>query len=427
MALFPIRTQTQQTAFSAITIGGQTHKRMNMATSKLLVRYSEESKTIAGVVLTYIYDQNYYTEFGQELDGLSYDFTDTHFTGFLITTLLDGTILSGRRIEDGKESFVFKINPSVPEKSESQGTTEENDIHLFLHLNLVTIAKRISLLDFEYDTTEKCSLCDKPIEDCTCVDIVACTKCGEKIVDGKCDCNKDDTGGSGQTGPTCPTCHSVISADGRCSCCPICRMYPCRCGGSTGSGSGNNGSSSGGTGGTTRPPGGGSTSGGNNSGGTQAARPGTTAVKNAAKNAVASVIKSYGYSSAACNVGVQQTFKNIFGSSNLPPGMKGSANEMTRAWRNNSKNWPQISLSQAQDYANKGYFVVAGYINPTPKESGHVVVIMPGTASYSSNWGCKVPMTMDTGTGNRWWSGKTLSWSFGPEKKEHITYHYYKR
>ena len=101
MALFPIKGKGQPTAFTALTMGGQTHKRMNMVTNKLLVRQNDD-KSLTGVVLTYIYDQNYYNEFGKELDALAYEFTKTHFTGFFITSRLDGSILLGRRIENGK-------------------------------------------------------------------------------------------------------------------------------------------------------------------------------------------------------------------------------------------------------------------------------------------------------------------------------------
>ena len=122
------------------------------------------------------------------------------------------------------------------------------------------------------------------------------------------------------------------------------------------------------------------------------------------------------------NYGVQAAFKNIFGSSNLPPGMKGLANTMTQAWKSNPKYWQPISLSQTQDYANRGYFVVAGYIGP---DNGHVVVIVPGTEKYSSSWGGYVPTTMDTGAGKRWYN-RHLNESFGAGKKDYITYYYYK-
>ena len=53
MALFPIKGKGQPTAFTALTMGGQTHKRMNMVTNKLLVRQNDD-KSLTGVVLTYI-------------------------------------------------------------------------------------------------------------------------------------------------------------------------------------------------------------------------------------------------------------------------------------------------------------------------------------------------------------------------------------
>ena len=124
----------------------------------------------------------------------------------------------------------------------------------------------------------------------------------------------------------------------------------------------------------------------------------------------------------------RKTFRTtlIFGSSNLPPGMKGKANEMARAWRNNPKYWQPISLSQAQDYANKGYFVVAGYINPNPNKSGHVVVVVPGTEVWSDSWGCNVPATMDTGWEKRG-SDYHLNDSFSAGKKERVVFYFYKR
>lgn len=46
-----------------------------------------------------------------------------------------------------------------------------------------------------------------------------------------------------------------------------------------------------------------------------------------------------------------------------------------------------MSLSQAQDYANKGYFVVVGWINPIEGESGHVMVVVPGEMEYTVGHG----------------------------------------
>ncbi len=126
---------------------------------------------------------------------------------------------------------------------------------------------------------------------------------------------------------------------------------------------------------------------------------------------------------ACCNFGVQYAFKQIYGSSNLPPGMTGRANEMCKAFANNPKYWAQISLSEAQQYANKGYFVVVGYQAPTG--SGHVAVVVPGTATSSSKYKMKVPTIMDTGA-NRRDEKVPLSKGFGVDKKDKIKIYYYK-
>ena len=80
MALFPIKGKGQPTAFTALTMGGQTHKRQNMMPNKLLVRQNDD-KSLTGVVLTFIYDQNYYNEFGMELDAMENEIIFNQFKG----------------------------------------------------------------------------------------------------------------------------------------------------------------------------------------------------------------------------------------------------------------------------------------------------------------------------------------------------------
>ena len=429
MVIFPIKSKKQPTAFTSLQMGLDKQERMNKVTSKLLVRQNED-QTLTGVVMTYIYDQQYEKEFGEELDDLAYDFTDSHFTGYFITSRTDGTILLGRRIEDGKDVFSFRPKPAVATMQESAEASGGEYIHLFLCLNPGNEFSRTSFsLGAEGDTGLKCSFCGKNMDACTCWQITVCTKCGQKIVNGKCGCT-DETDEDRDDGMICPICNNVIT-NSECLCCSLCHFYPCICDISSGGG-GSNPSTGGGGGGSGSSTDGGSSTGdgssiggGSGTSGTQAAIPGTEAVKSATQDAVATVITRYGYEKAACNVGVQAAFKNIFGSSNLPPGMTGNANETTKAWKNNPKYWQPISLSEAQDYANRGYFVVAGYIGPN-NSSGHVVVIVPGSPKKSSSWGCYVPATMDTGSGKRWDYGH-LNESYGSKKKNYVTYYYYKR
>ena len=90
----------------------------------------------------------------------------------------------------------------------------------------------------------------------------------------------------------------------------------------------------------------------------------------------------------------------------------------------NPSHWEQISVSEAQQLANEGYFVVAGWINPSGG-SGHVVVVVPGEEAYSGMWGCNVPTVMDTGSDKRT-SGTSIAYSFDKNKISGVKFFKYK-
>lgn len=109
------------------------------------------------------------------------------------------------------------------------------------------------------------------------------------------------------------------------------------------------------------------------------------------------------------------------------------ANQMVELWASSPNNWEEIAmgqarelaLKQAHELANQGYFVVVGWKNPDSKKSGHVAVVVPGKLQ-DSGWKCKqVPMTMDTGEGHRWASGR-LSEGFGTAKEDSVKFYRYK-
>lgn len=107
------------------------------------------------------------------------------------------------------------------------------------------------------------------------------------------------------------------------------------------------------------------------------------------------------------------------------------ANGMVDAIRANPKEWKglydpvrnnfsslQQGLNQAQDYANKGYFVVVGWKDPSAHPTGHVAVVLPGQMEKSSTWGMMVPQIAQAGT--RVFSGEKLSEGFGSDKKNQM-------
>ena len=174
-------------------------------------------------------------------------------------------------------------------------------------------------------------------------------------------------------------------------------------------------------------PGGGSSSGGET---TEPNKPSNkktvNEIQTAAQAAVNNVVDKYGMENGTfaphCNAGVSEAFRLLYNDNALS---NMNANSMITYWTSHPEAWEEVSMQDAQILANQGYFVVAGWINPTGG-SGHVVVIVPGEPVNSTSWDGKVPLTMDTGSNKRY-VGKPINQSFSSKKKDNIKYFKYKR
>lgn len=419
VALFPLE-RTSQTAYVELTENGRTRKGINKVTSKLIVRRDSITHCVVAVVGTYLCRKDYAKRQKHLLDTLGYDFRGTDFSGYFIASRPDGTMLAGTRYVKGEEHFSFEANALLPEERDTLDLDDE--LHLFLDLKPATVETRATTVDDVEDVSNfRCSFCNQLYMNCPCVSITVCRYCRKRKSECTCTNNPTDN--------FCTVCNSEV-LNGRCNCCVVCKNYPCRCdSGNNGSEDTGNSGNQGGTSGGVSSSGGGSTfGGGSNWGGNQQPSHMTTVekLKSAAISSVYAMMVKYGTTMAVCNFGVQYAFKEIFGSSSLPPGMSGRANDMVRAWADNRSYWHPISLEETQEYANNGYFVVAGYENPNPNKSGHVVVIMPGTTVPSNSWKCNVPHTMDTGSGRRG-SNIPLSSGFGKNIKDSVKFYYYEQ
>ena len=141
-------------------------------------------------------------------------------------------------------------------------------------------------------------------------------------------------------------------------------------------------------------------------------------LSDAAKNTVNYITATYGDSAAYCNIGVANFFKTVY-KKDLLSGML--ANDMIDYWNNNPM-WDPITMSEAQNLANQGNFVVAGWKNYDGH--GHVVVVVPGEEEYSGTWGEYVPVVMDTGDGKRYEKVK-ISVGLSGDKKNDVVFFKY--
>ena len=417
VAVVPIR-QKARIAKVLLTSNGRNKRSTNKVVSKLIIRKDKNNEEPLVIVGTYICERSYFDDHEEEFSNVCYDFDGTHFTGYFIASRMDGSIISGTRILKGEEVFRFAWNPlSKDDKKSDCGSNE--DYHFFLNIldfndkRKTRSRKASGSIVPEEGEKIYCSFCHKLDTECTCFVIYAkCDTCGEKLND--CACSKNET---------CDICHQT-KKDGKCGCCLVCHDYPCICGRDP------NDKPETEQGGNSKPSGGGGTTtngGGSSHEGVRGANASTTIVSaaritEAAPLAVRRATKRVGNTtSAACNFGVQEMFKELYGF--LPQGMNARANEMVKYWRAHPEHWQPIQLSEAQDLANQGYFVVAGYV--APAGSGHVVVVVPGGGTISKSWGGLVPNTMDTGAGMRR-NKTTLNFSFGKDKKGKIEFYYYK-
>lgn len=138
-------------------------------------------------------------------------------------------------------------------------------------------------------------------------------------------------------------------------------------------------------------------------------------LSDAIKKAVEYTKKTEG-SKAACNIGVQQVAKYLFGY--IPDALKGQANNIILQLRKD-KGWQKISRTEAAQYAAEGYLIVAGWYNSSG-ESGHVVVGNPNSSSNDF----KVMDCGPNGVGKHECQG--WRYSFGTEKRSKVEYYYYK-
>lgn len=388
--------------------------------SFLSIKYLKGTERMVCRVFSYAPSRSFLKENENRFDVSWYDPMHTDYSGLFLVSTLDGTLQYGVNFEKGHRQFSFRPNLKNNVATRTVSDTcqhvhceheTENVVHkTIFSMRTVTSESAISTYSTSNEDYEipGCVFCGGDPFNCDCLIIEEepCIICGYN----PCECSY------------CIDCNQDLCI---CEYCPFCgfkKIY-CTCnqnsnntGGSTGgsSNNNNNNNSSNNSGSNNN------SSSNNNTSSPTTFSPGR--ITEVAQNSVATVISKFGTEKAYCNQGVIHAFNALFSTKELD-GM--NANRMTQYWLDHPDSWEKISMDEAQNYANDGYFTVAGFINPTG-HSGHVVVIVPGVPEYSTSWGTNVPWTMDTGHNMRE-SKQKLSQSFSSKKKDSIHYFIYKK
>jgi hypothetical protein len=85
------------------------------------------------------------------------------------------------------------------------------------------------------------------------------------------------------------------------------------------------------------------------------------------------------------------------------------ANAMIDMMENRKEEWELLDIEAAQDQANQGRLIIAGWKNPTG-DHGHVCVVIPGLIEFSGTLNSKVPKIINIGKSN--FIGKKASFAF---------------
>lgn len=400
----PIKVnKKKQQAFSLLTDDGRIKGYSHQIYYAMLLFPGVNGSGFDAVMATYLYGHNMKES---DVKRMGRNFESAGYTGYYITSCLDGTMLAGRYVEDGETKIGFRQNPLSPKERKKQ--TAESDTakkhnhdhhHLFLNINPQKYVKqtRSGGHDMEWIMTH-CPLCEELWDDCQCnIVYPKCSYCGTDVISNRCSyaCTRCDVcmyGNPSHTHNTPPS-------------------YP-----PLNPGTGGGGGPSGPTPDPDPDP-------------DPDPEPDPEPVVNhtfeetvyitASQNAY-SIIDAAHPNEPACSDGVREMSKQLFDGLVLDE-LIGNANTIYNNLEASNR-WQKIDFTQANYYANQGYFVVAAW-NSGSAEMGHVDTILPGHTGEGWN----SIYVMDTGwapwtntygqSGNSRSQDQTITNSFGKKKR----------
>lgn len=347
LILFPLKHEAA-TAMVEYFDEGRPRKVAAPLRSKFLVKRCVGGE-LAGYVVSYLPSPAYSRRHPDGVDSLGIVFEGTGYSGFYFVSRLDGRMLHGTRYEGGEaRTFVNVDNYLRLDTAAADYAADPFSMSMFVGGKMTRVGLSRNVGETPNST---CIFCGLPVYGTMC-------PCGKTVI---------------IEAERCERCGKAHPWRDYCEMCTECNRMPCECpddpgydptkdpdynpnpGGSGGQ-TGGGGGQAGGRGDGGKPSGGGQTGGGNNSPNYTVA---PTLLTSTAENVAIYFKNMAKYKGRSiCNEGVIEMFKRIY--KTVPKEMDVVANDMVAYWKKTPDHWVPISVHDAQDYANKGYFVVGG-------------------------------------------------------------------
>ena len=190
----PIKVnRKKQQAFSLLSEDGRMIGNNHQIYYALMLFPGRNGQGFDAVMATYLYGRGMAED---DVKRMGRDFESADYTGYYITSCLDGTMLAGRYVEDGETKFGFRQNPVSPKDRKVKTATSEQDSirkhthshHLFLNINPLKHIKQTKSgnNDMEWLMTH-CSFCGKLWDECDCLTIYPkCEYCNTDVISNRC-------------------------------------------------------------------------------------------------------------------------------------------------------------------------------------------------------------------------------------------------
>ncbi len=216
--LIPLNMKKNVSIWRFSIVRNRSKKEQTPLYSFLYIKKNRSSGVTVCHFLSYSPERNYLKKNKNRKDIEWYDPTHTDYSGLLLVSSLNGTILHGINFENGNRVYMFRPNKNKNIHTRSTERIMDSIVSnidttsiSFFNMKVITSNSLIRTYSYDDETYEQsgCMFCGGDPYTCECWEVVACKTCGNRLEECTCSClscNSDPC-----ICGTCSTCHNLIT------------------------------------------------------------------------------------------------------------------------------------------------------------------------------------------------------------------------